>query len=79
LDGSADQPKDMESLVVKRVLRYLNEHSIKVDIKGVDMVNAVSRTGKSISDMVSQLIGDNEEEDSSEENRGIKKSKFIIL
>ena len=73
LDGSADQPKDMESLVVKRVLRYLNEHSIKVDIKGVDMVNAVSRTGKSISDAVSQLIGDNEEEDSSEENRGIKK------
>nr|BAH71444.1 ACYPI002725 [Acyrthosiphon pisum] len=82
LDGSADQPKDMESLVVKRVLRYLNEHSIKVDIKGVDMVNAVSRTGKSISDMVSQLVGDNEEEDSSEENRGIKKkkkSKHVLL
>jgi hypothetical protein len=79
LDGGDEQPKDMESLVVKRVVRYLNEHSIKVDIKGADMVNAVSRTGKSISDMVSQLIGDDEEVDSSEENRGIKKSKFIIL
>lgn len=75
LDGGDEQPKDMESLVAKRVLRYLNEHSIKVDIKGADMVNAVSRTGKSISDMVSQLIGDNEEVDSSEENRGIKKKK----
>lgn len=82
LDGGDEQPKDMESLVVKRVLRYLNEHSIKVDIKGADMVNAVSRTGKSISDMVSQLIGDNEEVDSSEENRGIKKkkkSKHVLL
>lgn len=78
LDGGDEQPKDMESLVVKRVVRYLNEHSIKVDIKGADMVNAVSRTGKSISDMVSQFIGDNEEVDSSED-RGIKKSKFIII
>ncbi|XP_060838872.1 uncharacterized protein LOC132920477 [Rhopalosiphum padi] len=82
LDGGDEQPKDMESLVVKRVVRYLNEHSIKVDIKGADMVNAVSRTGKSISDMVSQLIGDDEEVDSSEENRGIKKkkkSKHVLL
>lgn len=78
LDGGEEQPKDMESLVVKRVVRYLNEHSIKVDIKGADMVNAVSRAGKSISDVVSQLVGDEEEEvDSSEENRGIKKSKYL--
>lgn len=76
LDGG-DQPKDMESLVVKRVLRYLNEHSIKVDIKGADMVNAVTRTGKSISDTVSQFIGD--DEDTTEDGRGMKKgSKYTL-
>lgn len=68
---SDDQPKDMESLVVKRVLRYLNEHSIKVNINGADMVNAVSRTGKSISDVVSQFVGD--DEDTTEDGRGMKK------
>lgn len=76
LDGD-DQPKDMESMVVKRVLRYLNEHSIKVDIKGADVVNAVSRTGKSITDTVGQFLG--EEEDSTDESRGIKKSKFTTV
>lgn len=72
LDGGEDQPKDMESLVVKRVQRYLNEHSIKVDIKGSDVVNAVSRAGKSVNEIVSKFVG--EEENSAEESRG-KKSK----
>jgi hypothetical protein len=77
LDGD-DKPKDMESMVVKRVLRYLNEHSIKVDIKGADVVNAVSRTGKSITDTVSQFLG--EEEDSADDSRGMKKSsKFTTV
>lgn len=75
--GSDDQPKDMESLVVKRVLRYLNEHSIKVDINGADMVNAVSRTGKSISDVVSQFVGD--DDDTTEDGRGMKKGSEYTL
>lgn len=74
LDLTEDgQPKDVESLVVKRVQRYLNEHSIKVDIRGADVVNAVSRAGKSISDVVGQFVGD--DEGATEESRG-KKSEY---
>lgn len=72
LDGGDDQPKDMESLVVKRVQRYLNEHSIKVDLKGSDVVNAVSRAGKSVTEIISKFVG--EDENAAEESRG-KKSK----
>lgn len=71
------QPQDVDAQVVSRVQRFLNEHSIKVDIKGADIVNAVSRVGKSVSDAVSQFVGD---EDSTEEGRGQhqKKSKFEL-
>lgn len=71
-----EQPKDVESLVVKRVQRFLNEHTIKFDIKGADVVNAVSRAGKSVTDIVSQFVGD--DETATEESRG-KKSKFILF
>lgn len=77
LDLNEDgQPKDVESLVVKRVQRYLNEHSIKVDIRGADVVNAVSRAGKSIGDVVGQFVGD--EEGATEESRG-KKSEYRFV
>lgn len=72
LEDDGEQ-KDVDTMVVKRVQRFLNEHSIKVDIKGADIVNAVSRTGKSISDAISQFVGD--DENATEESRG-KKSKF---
>lgn len=75
-DGSEQQPKDVDAMMVERVQRFLNEHSLKVNIKGSDVVNAVARTGKSISDAVSEFIGD--DEGSVEESRG-KKSKFIVL
>lgn len=73
LEDDGEQAKDVDTMVVKRVQRFLNEHSIKVDIKGADIVNAVSRTGKSISDAISQFVGD--DENATEESRG-KKSKF---
>lgn len=71
-----EQPKDVESVLLKRVQRYLNTHSIKVDIKGADVVNAVSRTGKSITDMISSFVAE-EEGGATEESRG-KKSKFNL-
>lgn len=71
------QPKDIDTLVVKRVQRFLNEHSLKFDIKGSDVVNAVTRAGKSIGDVVGQFV-DEEEESSVEESRG-KKSELFFL
>jgi len=75
-DGSEQQPKDVDAMMVERVQRFLNEHSLKVNIKGSDVVNAVAKTGKSIRDAVSEFIGD--DEGSVEESRG-KKSKFISI
>jgi len=69
-----EQPKDVDAQVVSRVQRFLNEHSIKVDIKGADIVNAVSRAGKSVSDAVSQFVGDEDDVDT-EESRGHQKKK----
>jgi len=73
-DYAGEQPKDVDAQVVSRVQRFLNEHSIKVDIKGADIVNAVTRAGKSVSDVVSQFVGD--DEPLTEEGRN-KKSEFI--
>lgn len=73
-----EQPKDVDAQVVSRVQRFLNEHSIKVDIKGADIVNAVSRAGKSVSDAVSQFVGDEDDVDTEESRGHQKKSKFIM-
>lgn len=75
---SAAANGDVDAMVVKRVQRFLNEHSIKVDIKGADIVNAVSRTGKSITDAISQFVGE-DEGGVSEESRGKKKKKNKAL
>lgn len=74
-DYAGEQPKDVDAQVVSRVQRFLNEHSIKVDIKGADIVNAVTRAGKSVSEVVSQFVGD--DEPLTEEGRN-KKSEFVI-
>ncbi|XP_050437138.1 uncharacterized protein LOC126843574 [Adelges cooleyi] len=77
LDDNNEQPKDIESLVLKRVQRFLNTHTLKVDLKGSDIVNSVTRTGKTVTDMVSSFIG--EEEGATEESRGKKKKKDKML
>lgn len=69
------RPKDIDALVVGRVRRFLEEHSIKVDIKGSDIVDAVARTGKSIQDAVGRFVGDDEDDSNVEESRG-KKSEL---
>lgn len=74
------KPKDIDALVVGRVRRFLEEHSIKVDIKGSDIVDAVARTGKSIQDAVGRFVGDDDDDDDTnvEESRG-KKSELPCI
>lgn len=63
----------IESLLFGRFARFLENHTLKVDLKGSDIVNAVSSTARSLSDNAEF----EEEEDNSltEEGRGKKKLK----
>lgn len=68
----------IESLLFNRVQRYLESHTLKVDLKGSDVVNAVSSTGRAFEDVVDSLTDD----DSSavgEESRGKKKKAQKII
>lgn len=68
-----DKPKDIETQVLNRVQRFLNTHTLKVDLKGSDVVNSMAKTGRAISDAVSTFAA--EDDVTTEEGRG-KKSKF---
>ncbi|XP_022918412.1 uncharacterized protein [Onthophagus taurus] len=60
----------IESLLWNRVQRFLDTHTIKVDLKGSDLVNAVSSTARSFEDSLEPEV---------EEGRGKKKKAQKIL
>lgn len=69
----------IESLILNRIARFFESHTIKVDLKGSDIVNAVSSTARSFNDAVGSL---SEEEDNSlapEEGRGKKKKAAKLM
>ena len=68
--------ESVESLLFNRVQRFLQSHTIKVDLKGSDIVNAVSSTGRALEDVSENIFG---EEDTSIEGRGKKKKAAKIL
>lgn len=68
----------IESLMISRVARFLQTHTIKIDLKGSDIVNSVSSTARSLGDAYNTFV----EEDNSvgvEEGRGKKKKKAALL
>lgn len=65
----------IESLLLNRVARFLQSHTIKVDLKGEDIVNAVSSTGRALEDVSESVFGD----DATVEGRGKKKKAAKIL
>lgn len=67
--------ESVESLIFTRVQRFLQSHTIKVDLKGADIVNAVSSTGRALEDVSENIFGD----DSTVEGRGKKKKAAKIL
>ncbi|XP_060528771.1 uncharacterized protein LOC132703492 [Cylas formicarius] len=64
----------IESLVFDRIARFLESHTLKVDIKGSEVVNAVSSTARSFSEFTESL----EDDGAVEEGRGKKKKKNMM-
>lgn len=69
--------ESIESLILSRVQNFLQSHTIKVELKGSDIVNAVSSTGRAFEDVSDNLFG--EESGEVSEARGKKKKAAKIL
>lgn len=65
----------VESLILSRVQNFLQSHTIKVELKGADVVSAVSSTGRALEDVSENIFGDDEQG----EGRGKKKKAAKIL
>lgn len=65
----------IESLILSRVQSFLTSHTIKVELKGTDVVNAVSSTGRALEDVSENFFGDDEQG----EARGKKKKAAKLL
>lgn len=64
LDKDAETPKndDIVSMLASRVERFLTTHTLKVDLKGTDVLNVVSRAGRTL-DELSDGFSDASDED----------------
>lgn len=67
--------ESVESLIFSRVQNFLNSHTIKVELKGSDIVSAVSSTGRALEDASENFFGDDE----NSEARGKKKKAIKML
>uniref|UniRef100_A0A1A9VIW2 Uncharacterized protein n=1 Tax=Glossina austeni TaxID=7395 RepID=A0A1A9VIW2_GLOAU len=67
-----------ESLALNRISGFLNTHTIKVELKGSDIVQAVSSTGRALEDVSESLFG-SDDTNVTEESRGKKKKAAKIL
>lgn len=61
----------IESLILNRIADFLDTHTIKVDLKGSEIVRAVSSTARSLNDAAESF--DDENDIGTEEGRGKKK------
>jgi hypothetical protein len=72
---SINADDSVESLIMSRVQSFLQSHTIKVELKGADVVSAVSSTGRALEDVSENIFGDDEQG----EGRGKKKKAAKIL
>ncbi|XP_075148664.1 osiris 7 [Haematobia irritans] len=70
--------ESFESLAMSRIASFLNTHTIKVELNGADIVNAVSSTGRALEDVSEGLFG-SDDPNAPEESRGKKKKAAKIL
>ncbi|XP_068625688.1 uncharacterized protein Osi7 [Battus philenor] len=61
---------------IARLKRYFETHAVRVEVKGSDVIDAVSSAGRALEDTVSSFTEDN---DVTEEGRGKKKKAAKIL
>lgn len=67
----------IETILMNRVQRFLESHTIKVDLKGSEIVNAVSNTARSLTETYDSLSEDDSPLE--EEGRGKKKKAKKVL
>lgn len=68
--------ESIETLILNRLQNFLQSHTIKVELKGNDILSAVSNTGRAIEDVSEKIF---EDEDDNTEARGKKKKAGKIL
>ncbi|KAG8328319.1 Protein of unknown function (DUF1676) [Homalodisca vitripennis] len=68
------QTQDVETMVANRVERFLQTHTVKIDLKGSDVLNAASSAGRALG-----IIDDGTVVDDGAEETGRKKTPFILL
>lgn len=73
-----DKSDDVETMFVNRVEKFLETHTLKFDVKGTDVLSAVSNAGRALGDAADSL-GLTESEGAVEESRGKKKKAAKIL
>lgn len=66
--GRSIESSDLDTLLFDRLGRFLRTHSVKVDLKGSDILGAIESAGRSFEDFSDNAV----------ESRG-KKSEYIIL
>jgi hypothetical protein len=69
--------ESVESLILNRVSRFLQTHTVKVELKGTDIVQAVSSTGRALEDVTENFFGD--DSDNKDESRSKKKKAAKLL
>jgi len=71
--------ESIESLIFSRVSNFLQSHTIKVELKGADVVSAVSSTGRALEDVSDNLFSSDDTTNEVNEARGKKKKAAKIL
>lgn len=69
-----DDQSSIEALVGEKIVGYLQSHSVKVELKGTDILNAVASTGRSLEDLKKTIL-----DDDVAESRGKKKKAAKVL
>lgn len=67
--------ESIESLILSRVQSFLETHTVKVELKGSDVVSAVSSSGRALEEVAESIVGS----DNGVEGRGKKKKAGKIL
>lgn len=82
-DGGAPRAlsgdESIESLLFSRVQNFLKSHTVKVELKGADVVNAVSSTGRALEDVTDSMFGGEDSANEVSEARGKKKKAAKII
>lgn len=71
------QNADISTMLATRIERFLNTHTLKVDLRGTDVLNAVSRAGRTL-DEISEGFGD-EDVELARKKKGTQLPYLLIL